>query len=265
MGAKAGGREDILPSPLLRGVRILPAQGLREVDFAQTGLQVEAVAVLKSLEVSRHAGFEGSRQRDDPVFSPFPVVDGDGSLAEVDVLDSETQRFGLAHAAAVKQRGDQVPGIIEVSQDGGDLLPGQDHGRAAVAGAGRGEFDFHFALAMDVPPQEDDGVEGLPLGRGGDLEFQRQILEVGAGGGGIEGFEIRLAEAAEAEAPESADPGEIGLLRGHREVRLPDGATGAVDLGVDEIFFRWHGVPVGSGAIGSTIRTPRRPGSDSPG
>ncbi len=44
-------------------------------------------------EVFLQAGFEGTREGDDPVFRPLSIVDDDGSLAEVDVLDAQAERF----------------------------------------------------------------------------------------------------------------------------------------------------------------------------
>ena len=86
-----GGREDELPGPFTRGVGVFAGEGFRHVDLPDAGDEVEAVFFSIGGEVGLEAGFEGLGERDEAVFASFGVVDGDGAVAEVDVLDAEAK------------------------------------------------------------------------------------------------------------------------------------------------------------------------------
>jgi hypothetical protein len=86
-----GGREDELPGPFTRGVGVFAGEGFGHVDLPDAGDEVEAVFFSIGGEVGLEAGFEGLGERDEAVFASFGVVDGDGAVAEVDVLDAEAK------------------------------------------------------------------------------------------------------------------------------------------------------------------------------
>jgi hypothetical protein len=91
MRAEFGGREDELPGPFTRGVWVFAGEGGVHVDLSDAGDEVEAVFFSIGGEVGWEAGFEGLWERDEAVFTAFGVVDGDGAVAEVDVLDAEAK------------------------------------------------------------------------------------------------------------------------------------------------------------------------------
>ena len=86
-----GGREDELPGPFTQGVWVFAGEGGVHVDLSDAGDEVEAVFFSIGGEVGLEAGFEGLGERDEAVFASFGVVDGDGAMAEVDVLDAEAK------------------------------------------------------------------------------------------------------------------------------------------------------------------------------
>jgi hypothetical protein len=145
------------------------------------------------------AGFEGFGERDEAVFPALGVVDGDGAMAEVDVFDAEAEalirgpppgpltlraslrcvhlasrqsaRFHDTEAGAVEELGGEFPGVVEEPDDGADLVAGEYGGRATGAGGRAIEVQREFGVAEDVAEEEDEGVERLFLGGGGDLAF----------------------------------------------------------------------------------------------
>jgi len=153
------------------------------VDFADAGDEVLAVFFAEGGEVGLVAGFEGFGERDDAVFAAFGVVDGDGAVAEVDVLDAEAKAFHDAEAGAVEELGGEFPGVVEEVEHGADLVAGEHGGRAAAAGGGGIQVQGDFFMTEDVAKEEDEGVERLFLGGGGDLAFQGEELDIGGDGG----------------------------------------------------------------------------------
>jgi len=175
------------------------------------------------------------------VSSSLAVVNGDGALAEIQILDAQAHGFHEPEAAAIHKLGDQFPWIFKAGEDGADFLAGHHHRRSSCA-AGRGNvIEGEFLDAEDVFGQEGHCVERLLLGGRGDVSFQREEVEVG-GDGGWPGHLRGLAEHLEAEADEPAVPVDISLLGSHRHVLDPDDAAERINeplefrFGIGDLF-----------------------------
>jgi hypothetical protein len=70
------------------------------------------------------------------VFSILSIMDGDGALAEIQILDAQAHGFHEPEAAAIHDLGDQFPWIFQTGEDGADFLAGHDDRRAALTMGG---------------------------------------------------------------------------------------------------------------------------------
>ena len=244
--AEFGGREDELPGPFTRGVGVFAGEGFGHVDLPDTGDEVLAVFFAEGGEVGLEAGFEGLGERDEAVFAAFGVVDGNGAVAEVDVLYAEAKAFHDAEAGAVEELGGEFPGVFEEFEHGTNFVAGEYGGRATGSGGRAIEVQREFGVAEDVAEEEDESVERLLLGGGGDLAFQGEDLDV-RGDGGRADLGRRLTDAAEAEPGEPEGPMTVRLFRRHGEVfETDDAAEVGVDLGERFGFARGGDVVVGA-------------------
>ena len=156
--------EEELPGPFTRGVGVFAGEGFGQVGLADAGDEVLAVFFSEGGEVGLEAGFEGFGEGDEAVFTAFGVVDGDGAVAEVDVLDAEAKAFHDAEPGAVEELGGEFPGVFEESEHGTNFVTGEYGGRAAAAGGRAIEVQGEFGVAEDVSEEEDEGIERLFLG-----------------------------------------------------------------------------------------------------
>ena len=229
--AEFGGREDELPGPFPWGVGVFAGEGFGHVDLADAGDEVLAVFFAEGGEVGLESGFEGLGERDEAVFAAFGVVDGNGAVAEVDVLDAESETFHNAEPGAVEELGGEFPGVFEESEHGTNFVAGEYGGRAPATGGRAIEVQREFGVTEDVAEEEDESVERLLLGGGGDLAFQGEEMDIG-GDGGWADLGRRLTDAAEAEPGEPEGPMTICLFCGYCEVfKADDAAEVGVNLG----------------------------------
>ena len=246
VGAERRGGKDVLPAPLARGVGPFPLQGLRQVDVARADGEVLEVFFAQPAEVLLEALFEGSGQGDDAVATALAIVDGDGALAEVEVLDAQAHGLHEPEPAAIHDLGDEFPWIFEAGEDRADFLAGHDDGRAALA-TGRGDvLKREFLDSEDIFREECHGVEGLLLGGRSDVALQGEEVQI-SGDGGWSRDAWRLAEFLLAEAGEAGVPVNVSFLGGHGHVLEADGAAEGVD-DFSELIFRvpcliWRGRP----------------------
>jgi hypothetical protein len=102
-------------------------------------------------------------------------VDGDGALAEIEVLDAQAHGFHEAEAAAVHELGGEFPWFFEVSDNRADFITGHRDGRAALAAGGSDVVEVEFLYAADFFHEEDHGVERLLLGGGSDVALKGSL------------------------------------------------------------------------------------------
>jgi hypothetical protein len=138
------------------------------------------------------AFFQGSWESDDTVFSAFAIVDGDGSLPEIEVLDTQAHGFHQAQTAAIHDLCAQFPRIFQVGENGADFLAGHDNRWAPLTTGGGEVIQSEVRDAEDVFDEEDPGIEGLVLGGWGDVPFEGEEVEVSRNGGGALGVRSPL-------------------------------------------------------------------------
>jgi hypothetical protein len=143
----------------------------------------------------------------DAVFAALSLADVDDAFVEVDVFDAEGDTFGESESGAVEEACHQEFGTVEVGEDLADLRGREDDGETFRAdGVGEGA-DIAEIAEEDVAVEEDDRIEGLVLGGGGDLEsfgeVGEEVMDVGGGEvRGVLGF---------VEEDKAFDPVGIGL------------------------------------------------------
>jgi hypothetical protein len=113
----------------------------------------------------------------DAVLRALAAADDDLAVAEVDVLDPESETFHEAQAGSVEEESHQMPWGRQLADDLPGLLRGEDH-RDTIPGLGEGEgveptwVDIEHLLV-----EEDQGVEGLILRCGRDVKFHCEMAE----------------------------------------------------------------------------------------
>lgn len=159
-------REYPLPAGLPGGIEVFSGQGLGEVDFAETGLQVLMMEFFNLLDVSEQLLVEIPGQDGSPVLATLAASDEDKILAEINVLDAETDAFHETQAAAVEDSGHQGMFTLHGSQQTLDLGLGQHRGRPGQAlTAHRGDLSVN-RFVEDIAIEEDQRIQSLPLGGG---------------------------------------------------------------------------------------------------
>ena len=232
MWAEGGGWEQILPTPLAAGVGPFAQQGFRHVDVTRADSEVLQMFFAKTGQMFREPLLQGDWQCDYAVPAALAIMNGDGSLAEIQIFDTQAHGFHEAEAAAIHDLGDQFPWIFQTSENGADFLTGHHHGGPSRA-TGRGDMvEGEFLDSEDVFHEKSHGVERLFLCGGGDVSFQREEIEVGRYGGWTDDFG-GLAELEVAEADEPAVPVNVGFLGGDSVSLETDGAAERVDESVE--------------------------------
>lgn len=239
--AKGCGGKDVLPAPLTGRAGAFPHQGLRHVNIPGTHCKVAEVFLVERGKVLFEAFFEGFWQCDDAVFSAFAVMNRDGALAEIEVLDSQPHGFHQAETAAIHDLRRKFPRSFHAGENGADFFASHHDGWAALATGGGEVIEGQLLDSKDVFNEEDHGIECLALGGLGDVAFEGEELEAGGDGGRAGGLR-GLAEFLEAEADEAAIPVNVGFLGGDSAAFEPDGTAEGINE-FDEfrfgIGFRW--------------------------
>ena len=182
MCAEFGCREEKAPGEIGGGVGVFSLEGEGKVDGGTVGLEVLLVLLPESREFVVEAGLEAVWEWHDAVFPSFGVVDLDGSVVEIEVFDAEGHGFADAQAGSVHDLGGDFPRVLELFKKLLNFLTAQDGGRALVFAGLHGRLDDEFAVLEDGPVKEDEGVESLLLGGGGDVSLEDEVVEVGSDG-----------------------------------------------------------------------------------
>jgi len=176
---QAWGGEDPLPGPFPSGVGVLAGQGIGQVDGAVALGQVLLVQAPDLLKMFLEGFDQRLGQDGNVVLLAFAVADGDSAVSQVQVLDAQAEAFHQAQTTAVKELGDEEVSAGEVGGEGLDLLAGEDGGRAFRFLSAEGGDGFGDWAAQDFAVEEQDGLEGLIPGGGGDLFVDGQVGEEG--------------------------------------------------------------------------------------
>ena len=121
-------------------------------------------------------------QGDDPMFAALAIVDGDGALAEIDVLNTESEGFHNSEAGAIHDLAGEFPRIFQMSDDEAHSGAGHDDRRAALASSGSEVIKGEFLDPKAVFDEKDHGIERLFLGGWSDVAFEGEELEVSRDG-----------------------------------------------------------------------------------
>ena len=235
------GREDPLPTPLARGVGKLPGQRFRQVGVASATRQIGEVVLTGSREVLLKSQLQGTGQWHDAMLSAFGVMNGDGALAEIQILHPQAHGLHQAETAAIHDLSDKFPRIFQAGEDRANFLAGHDYRGAARATGGGDGFEGEFLDSKHLPGQENQGVERLLLGGRSDVALQSEEFKI-RGDGGWPGEPGRLAERLEAEASEAEHPADISFLRGYGHAVEPDDAAEGINdpVGLNRIGFKFR-------------------------
>jgi len=147
--------------------------------------QVTLVDQPCTLQMIFDRGDDGFREQRDAIFGAFPIAHGQVALIKIDVFDAQAHAFRDAQPAAVEQLCHDVVSALDAGQQERDFFFGK-HGRHTfgATGAHRGEREVDGEVEY-LAVEEEQGVERLVLGGGGDLLFDGQM--------GEEGFDLCLA------------------------------------------------------------------------
>jgi hypothetical protein len=222
------GGKDVLPAPLTGSVGVFPDQRLPHVDIPGAHDKIGEVLVLQCYEVLIETFFQCMWQSDDTVFSAFAIVDGDGALPKIEILDAQTHGFHQAQTAAIHDLSAQFPGIFQVCENGANFFAGHDHRGTALTTGGGEVIQSQFLNAENIFDEEDHGVERLVLGGRGDVPLKGEEIEVSGDGGRASSIR-RLAEFLETETDEAAIPVNVGFLGGDGVALEPDGPAKGIN------------------------------------
>ena len=159
-------------------------------------------------EMGVESVLEGTWKGNDPVSSAFAIVDGDGSLAEIEVLDAKAHGFHEPKAAAIHDLGDEFPWGLERGETQTNCVAGHHHRRATATKCRGDVVEGEVLNAKDLFGEEGQSVKSSPLSGRGDVAFQSEEIEVGSDSG-RSGKPGRLGEALEAEADKAAGFGRV--------------------------------------------------------
>lgn len=166
------------------------------------------------------------------VLTAFGVADAQSATFEVNVFDAQIEGLGNAQAAAVQESGDKIGGVGALVGDGQQEGLGFRGGRC-VADMGRTlgpeRFNAGNGLAQNFFVKEQDGIEGLVLGTGGDIAVTGQA--------GEEVLDFLAAGEVRGHLPEGFDimpqPMNIGVFSGVGFVLTAQDLTQFIDGLID--------------------------------
>jgi hypothetical protein len=119
-------------------------------------------------------------QRDDPIFSTLGTPDSEASSFQVDVFDTQIERFAHAQATTIEHSHDEIGGVWSLVADGLEERLGLGDGWCvALVNRTGGPKSLHVAegLLQHVLVKKQDCVKSLILGAGGDIVPARQVGE----------------------------------------------------------------------------------------
>lgn len=168
---------------------------------------------------SAEEGFVGG-QEGRPVTVGFGVVNGEGEVSKVNVLDPQPQAFRKAQAGTVHEASGQIGDAAEVVENAANFSRRQV-GLDVVGFLGAEGGDIAERLLEHLGIEEQQCGQGLILGAGRDFQVSNQVSQ--------EGFHFGLAQvvgvAQFVKADEADVPLDIGLFGAVRVAAQADGGT----------------------------------------
>ncbi len=176
-------------------------------------------------EPGRKLGAGDDGKRDDAVLAALGVADDDAIVAELDVLDAQTQALEKAHPGPVEdrrdERGDPFRRPMRRRTSARVRTVGKSSGPLGTDDGSRGGE----VLLEDVAVEKHEGRERLGLGRGADGALDGEMRDEGVdlGLGHLEGMALVVKEDV------AADPADVGLLGAQAVVAGADRLAHAVE------------------------------------
>jgi hypothetical protein len=155
------------------------------------------------------------------ILAALAVAHQDFVAAEIEVLNAQVQRFEQPQARAVEELRDEAIGIVQFGQDAIHLVTRQDHWQPLWAGGPHHAGDAAGIDLEDFLVQEEDGTEGLVLGRGADVALDGQVRQEAVDLGRAHLQRVPIA----VEEDEAAHPGNVGLLGAQAAMAQPNGGA----------------------------------------
>ena len=215
--ASAAGRKNVLPLPVAVGVRVLALEGVRQINAAESFLEVLFVQGPDFDQVVLQPVACGVREHGHPIASPLGIADRDVAEVEVDVLDAKPQTLEDAHAGAVEQQDHELNCALEMREHGRHLVAAEDVRQAPrLAGADHVVEPVDLDLE-NLTIEEKDRGQRLALGRDRDPSLDREV-----GKEAVEVVAVEIAWVAAVELDIAADPGGVGFLGADGVVADPD-------------------------------------------
>ena len=218
VSAHAPGREDVLPGPLRGGVRVLPRQGVGQMDRPSTQGAVPFPFGASGAEMTLERHDELVGQRGHAILVPFAIAHHDGPVSEIEIFHAKPDAFEKTQTRAVLKTGDEPVGARETAQNATDLARGQNGRETLLALGPNDPVNSIQRLFQNYPVEERERVECLILDGGGDAFLDREMREkarhlVLAHSRGM------LLTVEENEAP---NPVDVGLLGANAVVTNPN-------------------------------------------
>lgn len=196
-----------MPGEFFRGRGVFSFEGFGECCSGEVSDQIFPMGFAHEYDLSAQVGDDVLGEHCDPIFGAFGFADIDQVLVEVEVFDPEGGTFGESESGAIEDACHEEFGAVEVGEDEFGFGAGEDDGEAFGAFCAGDLADLAEIELEDLLVEEGDGIEGLILGRGRDIERLCEVGEEridfrGAHGRGVAFF---------VEEDEAFDPGGIGF------------------------------------------------------
>lgn len=201
--ADAGRREDELPPPLARRVRVLAIQCARERRGAKAGRQVRLMPALDGSQVPTELLLDGRRQRRATVFLSLAPPHGDLPPVHVDVLRTKLEAFRYQQSCAIQQRDNQPIGPERLPRDAPHLLACEPDRQALRYAPPRDTLEWADILGDNMAVQKHKGAQRAVSApafrrRRGGISACRMRLEFRTG---TRGADVESARASQLLTP----------------------------------------------------------------
>ena len=209
--------ENILPGPFAIGIGVFFFEGAWQVDAPESVFQVFLVNLFYAPEVFLKWDEQAFGQHGDTVFFAFAITDGKTLLCKINVFYTQAGTLANTQAATIEQFRHKLRCARHGIDNSYHFFFVQD-GREAFGFAGANRFDGVERLIEDFFVEEDDGAEGLVLGRGSDFALGGEVGDEGFDFGNSHSFGV----APVVKEDEAAAPVYIGFFSAKGEVLGPE-------------------------------------------
>jgi hypothetical protein len=170
--------ENELPAPVGGRIGILPIEGRRKCDAAETVGQITLMLSPDVFEMCRQARLDAAGKHRPTILLPFATPDHDLMAVEIEIFDAQLERLLKPEPSPVEQRHDEPRDSCQLVYDGAHLVNAEDDRDAYRAVCVRHVIDRSGIKTKHVPIQEQERAERLVLCRRADLLNHREVREI---------------------------------------------------------------------------------------